>query len=44
MNNYLKKLKKITAGISLKTATIASGNASSWGFHQPKEPPIIKKK
>ena len=43
MNDYFKKLKKVTADVSLKIATLAAGNASLWGFHQPKEPPIIKK-
>lgn len=44
MNNYLKFLEKLSAKVALKSAKVASGNASLWGFYQPPEPSMGKLK
>ena len=43
MGKYLKNLGKLSAKIAFKSAKIAAGNASLWGFCQPKEPSFDEK-
>ncbi|MBR3415466.1 MAG: cyclic lactone autoinducer peptide [Clostridia bacterium] len=38
----MKKLYKAVAKIAKKAAVSAAGNASEWGFYQPKEPKKLK--
>ena len=40
MSKILRNLEKLSAKIALNSAKIAAGNASLWGFYQPKEPLI----
>ncbi len=43
MKNSSTKLAKVMANISLKAAIKASGVASHYGCHQPKEPKALGK-
>ena len=44
MSKILKNLEKLSTKIAFNSAKIAAGNASLWGFYQPKEPLINMKK
>ena len=43
MKDYLSKIASSSAKLAFKVAKVAAGNASWWGFFQPKEPEILKK-